>query len=118
RGALAAETADLVVIGGGIIGCATAYFAERAGLNTLVLEKRPALATLTTPVATGAFRLQFDNAEEVDLVRESVAFFDDLQRRVDIGLRHQGYLFVTRTPEGARAQGELVAAQRAWGLTD
>jgi len=52
------------------------------------------------------------------LVRESVAFFDDVHRRVDIGLRHQGYLFVTRTAEGARAQGELVAAQRAWGLTD
>ena len=69
-------------------------------------------------MATGAFRLQFDNLEEVDLVRESVAFFDDLQTRVDIGLRHQGYLFVTRTPEGARAQAELVAAQRGWGLTD
>jgi sarcosine oxidase subunit beta len=82
------------------------------------LEKRPALATLTTPVATGAFRLQFDNLEEVELVRESVAFFDELQSRVDIGLRHQGYLFVTRTPEGARAQSELVAAQRGWGLTD
>jgi sarcosine oxidase subunit beta len=47
-----------------------------------------------------------------------VAFFDDLQSRVDIGLRHQGYLFVTRTPEGARTQAELVAAQRGWGLTD
>jgi sarcosine oxidase subunit beta len=47
-----------------------------------------------------------------------VAFFDDLQPRVDIGLRHQGYLFVARTPDGARAQAELVAAQRGWGLTD
>jgi sarcosine oxidase, subunit beta len=69
-------------------------------------------------VATGAFRLQFDNPEEVELVRESIAFFDDLQQRVDVGLRHQGYLFVARTDEGARAQGELVAAQRRWGLTD
>ena len=62
--------------------------------------------------------MQFDNAEEVELVRESVAFFDDLQSRIDIGLRHQGYLFVSRTPEGARTQAELVAAQRDWGLTD
>jgi sarcosine oxidase subunit beta len=62
--------------------------------------------------------LQFDNVEEVELVRESVAFFDDLQSRVDIGLRHHGYLFVARTPEGARTQTELVAAQRRWGLTD
>ena len=83
-----------------------------------MLEKRPALATLTTPVATGAFRLQFDNVEEVELVRESVAFFDDLQQRLDIGLRHQGYLFVARTEEGALAQRNLVAAQRGWGLHD
>jgi sarcosine oxidase, subunit beta len=69
-------------------------------------------------VATGAFRLQFDNADEVELVRESVAFFDELQQRVDLGLKHQGYLFVTRTEAGARTQAELVAAQRRWGLTD
>lgn len=69
-------------------------------------------------MATGAFRLQFDNQEEVELVRESIAFFDDLQQRVDLGLRHQGYLFVARTDAGARAQRELVAAQRRWGLTD
>lgn len=69
-------------------------------------------------MATGAFRLQFDNAEEVALVRESIEFFDDLQQRVDIGLRHQGYLFVANTEEGARAQRSLVEAQRRWGLSD
>ncbi len=83
-----------------------------------MLEKRPALATLTTPVATGAFRLQFDNAEEVELVRESVEFFDDLQQRVDLGLRHQGYLFVARTEDGARRQAELVDSMRRWELDD
>ncbi|TMD23311.1 MAG: FAD-binding oxidoreductase [Chloroflexi bacterium] len=69
-------------------------------------------------MATGAFRLQFDNAEEVELVRESIAFFDELQQHADIGLYHQGYLFVARTDEGARMQAKLVAAQRQWGLTD
>ena len=93
-------------------------FAERAGLKTIVLEKRPALATLTTPVATGAFRLQFDNAEEVELVRESVAFFDEIHERVGLGLRHQGYLFAALTDEGGELQRQLVADQRTWGLND
>jgi sarcosine oxidase, subunit beta len=47
-----------------------------------------------------------------------VAFFDEVQARVDLGLRHQGYLFVARTDEGARAQRSLVEDQRGWGLRD
>ena len=35
-------TADVVIIGGGVIGCATAFFAARAGLRVLVLERRGA----------------------------------------------------------------------------
>jgi sarcosine oxidase subunit beta len=69
------RTADLVVVGGGVVGTATAFFAARAGLETVLLEKRPALGTLSTSAATGAFRLQFDNREELELVRESVTFF-------------------------------------------
>ena len=33
------RSADLVVIGGGIVGAATAYFAARAGLRTVLLER-------------------------------------------------------------------------------
>ena len=40
--------ADGVVIGGGIVGTATASYASRAGLRTLVLKKRDGLATVTT----------------------------------------------------------------------
>jgi sarcosine oxidase subunit beta len=112
-----------VIIGGGIIGCATAFFAQRAGLRTTLIEKRPALATLTTSVSAGAFRLQFDNQEEVELVRESVDFFDGFAERTglsdwDIQVRHQGYLFVTTTEAAARAQQEHATALRKWGLDD
>src|SRR5918997_4523755 len=87
------RSADLVVVGGGVIGCATAFFAARAGLEVVVLERRPALATLTTPASTGAFRLQFDNAEEIALVREGIELFDAFGDRTglegwDLGLRH------------------------------
>src|SRR3712207_2340961 len=70
------RAADLVVIGGGIVGAATAFFAARAGLRTVVLERRAALCTLTTPAATGAFRAQFDNPEEIALVQESINLFE------------------------------------------
>ena len=115
--------ADVVVIGGGVIGCATAFFAARAGLRVVVLERRPALCTLTTPVSTGAFRLQFDNPEEIELVREGVELFDAFAERTglqgwEIGLRHGGYLFCSLTDETVERSHRLVERQRTWGLTD
>jgi sarcosine oxidase subunit beta len=114
---------ELVVIGGGVVGCATAFFAARAGLEVLVVERRPALATLTTPASTGAFRLQFDNAEESAQVREGVALFDGFAERTgldgwNLGLRHGGYLFCSLTEATLERSRRLVARQREWGLTD
>ena len=90
-------TADLVVIGGGVVGAATAWQAARAGLRPVIVEARPALCTLTTPVAAGAFRLQFDNLEELTLVRESVDLFLHFEERTGqrayaLNVRQQGYL--------------------------
>lgn len=116
-------TADVIVIGGGVIGCATAFFAARAGLRVVVLERRAALGTLTTPVSTGAFRLQFDNAEEIEIVREGVELFDAFAERTgldgwDIGVNHGGYLFCSLTDATVDRARRLVEAQRAWGLDD
>src|ERR671929_2136249 len=100
------ETAELVVVGGGIVGAATAFFAARAGIDVVLLEARPALCTLTTPVSTGAFRLQFETREETELVRESVAIYERFeeatgQREYGAGVRAQGYLWLTTREETA-----------------
>src|SRR5215207_10819130 len=105
-------TADLVVVGAGIVGCATAFRAARAGFRTVVLDARPRPATLTTPAATGAFRLQFDNAEEVALVREGIELYADFAERAglpgyDVGFRPQGYLFCARDEGAATGQRDL-----------
>lgn len=117
------SSAELVVIGGGVVGCATAFFAARAGIDVLVLEKHAALATLTTPASTGAFRLQFDNAEEIAIVREGIELFDGFVERTgldgwDLGLRHGGYLFCSLTDATLERSRRLVERQRDWGLTD
>jgi sarcosine oxidase, subunit beta len=117
------ETADIVIIGGGVVGAATAYFAKRAGLRAVVLEKRPLLATLTTAAATGAFRAQFDNAEEIELIREGIDLFANFAEIAelpgyDIGIHQHGYLWIATTDQTARHQQALVQQQQAWGLAD
>ena len=114
---------DLLVVGGGIAGAATAYFAARAGLQVLVVERRAQLASLTTAAATGAFRLQHDNAEELALVREGIDLYLDFAERTglsgwDLGIRQQGYLFCARSAASAGRARELVALQRSFGLAD
>jgi sarcosine oxidase subunit beta len=116
-------SAELVIIGGGVIGAATAFFAALTGLKPLLLEARPALCTLTTPVAAGAFRLQFDNLEELELVRESAELFLNFQEvtgqdEYDLRLCQQGYLWLTTEQRNAERQRELVAQLHEWGQAD
>lgn len=117
------RSVDLVVVGGGVVGCGTAFFAARAGLRIAVLERRPLLATLTTAVSSGAFRLQFDNAEEIALVREGIRLFESFGERAglddwSIGLQRQGYLFGALTAGEVERARRLVGRQHEWGVTD
>lgn len=115
--------AGLVIIGAGVVGAATAFWAARAGLAPVVLEARPTPASLTTPASTGAFRLQFDNQEELELVRESVDLlfnFEEVTGQDSRPLRisQPGYLWATTSQTRAEEQRQLVALQHSWGQTD
>ena len=116
-------SADLVIVGGGVVGAATAFHAARAGIRPLIVESRPRLCTLTTPVAAGAFRLQFDNLEELDLVRESADLFLNFeeitaQRDYPLSVAQQGYLWLTTDESAVASQRALVEQLHAWGQTD
>jgi sarcosine oxidase subunit beta len=116
-------SADVVIVGGGAVGAATAFAAARAGLRPLLLERRQVLCSLTTAAATGAFRLQFEDRDEWLLVRDSVELFLNFaeitrQREYDPAVRQQGYLWLTTEQETAARQRDLVAVQRGWGQAD
>ncbi|MGE5140387.1 MAG: NAD(P)/FAD-dependent oxidoreductase [Rudaea sp.] len=114
---------DLIVVGGGVIGAASAFFAARAGFKTVLLEKRAALGTLTTSASLAAFRAQFSEPENIAMMLDSIAFFEDIRERTgladaDIQLVQQGYLFATIAANGLAQAGQRVALQRSLGLTD
>ena len=115
--------AELVIIGAGVVGAATAFWAARSGLSPVVLEARPVPASLTTPASTGAFRLQFDNVEETELVRKSLDLilnFSEVtgQDSGPLDIRRPGYLWATTDEDRAEEQRRLVALQHSWGQTD
>jgi sarcosine oxidase subunit beta len=117
------RTADLVIVGGGIAGAATAFHAARAGLRPVILERRPAVCTFTTAVAAGGFRLQLDDEEEFRLISESVELFLNFEEATgqdEYGpdSRQQGYLWATTEEGRAEQQRRMVEVQRGWGLSD
>ncbi len=116
-------TADVVVIGGGIVGAATAFYATREGLKTIVLEKREGLATLTTTVSLECFRAQFIEPENIAMMKASIEVFENFAEVVglegyDIGLHQRGYLFPAVEEEWAKELRERVDIQHRLGLGD
>lgn len=115
--------ADVVVIGGGIAGASDAFFLSRAGLSVVVLERGSQLAGLTTAQSVACFRAQWDDPDHAALVLPSIDFYGTFAEQVgldgwDIGIRRQGWLFVTGDQEGPAAVQAFVAEHRRLGIHD
>ena len=56
---------DVVIVGGGIIGTATAYFLSKEGRKVKVIERDPTYKTASFPLSLGGFRRQFFQTENI-----------------------------------------------------
>jgi sarcosine oxidase subunit beta len=115
--------ADVVIIGGGVLGAATAFHASRAGLQTVVLEMRDGLGTLTTAASEECCRAQFSEPENVAMMKASIEVFENFPEVIgipgyDISLHQQGYLFYTDDAEGPETLRAQVEHQQSIGLDD
>ena len=111
-------TKHVVVVGGGIVGCATAYFAARDGLRVTLLERRE-LAFGASGRNPGFVWLHCRNpgfALEVSL--RGRALYPELLEELPGGFefRPNGGLIYFNTPEQGTVFEEFVAARRAHGL--
>lgn len=113
------ETADVVIIGGGIIGLATAYHLVALGCrHVAVLEKEDAPVTGSTARSAGGIRLQFSTEVNIRLSRHSLEELKRFPARfgVDPGLRQHGYLFLLSDPADMAAFQTAVQLQRRLGV--
>ena len=115
--------ADAVVIGGGIVGTATAFWISRAGLDVVVVEMRDGLSTLTTPASAECFRAQFAEPAMAELAIPSIDMFENFAEVIgipgyNISIKQQGYLFLTDDPQTVADLKENVAQQHNLGVSD
>src|SRR5438874_2182761 len=94
------ESADVVIAGGGIMGCALAYQLAKRDVDVILLE-RDTLGSQSTGKCAGGVRQQFSMEANVRLQRLSVRLFGDFERETGqpADFRQIGYLFVLTLPQ-------------------
>jgi sarcosine oxidase subunit beta len=96
------ETADVVIIGGGIVGASVAYHLAEAGCtDVLILEREREQGLGSTGRATGGVRAQFSTSVNIRMSLYSIAFISHFEEATghSAGYVPAGYLFVA-TDEG------------------
>ncbi len=101
---------DLVVVGGGAVGLATAYEAANRGLNAVVVERRAFLHDDTASSgASRQFRLQYDDPAVSRLVLAAVPLWARLQERTAEQLNTRTGCLWFGDPLAPGAEGQIDA---------
>ena len=90
------QTAEVVIIGGGIVGSSIAFHLTAAGCNdVLVIERETAQGKGSTGKSMGGVRAQFSTPVNIQMSLYSIPFYADFEERLGhpSGYRPQGYLF-------------------------
>ncbi|ACR32200.1 NAD(P)/FAD-dependent oxidoreductase [Burkholderia glumae] len=113
----------IVVVGGGVIGSATAYFlrASDPSASVTVIERDPTYARSSSALSAASIRQQFSTPLSIRMSLFGITFLRELGERLavggerpSIGLHEGGYLFLA-TPAGEATLRENHALQLAEG---
>ena len=111
----------IVIVGGGAIGSAIAYFLtlQQPGLPVLVIERDPSYAQASSALSASSIRQQFSTAINIALSQFGIGFLRNLKTELavgndqpDIGLVEDGYLYLA-TQAGEAVLRDNHTLQRA-----
>lgn len=112
---------DLLIIGGGVMGLSIAYNLARnhpGALPRVAVVERSYLVSGASGRNGGGLRMQWGDAGNVALMRESIELCRHLAQELNINLwfRQGGYLFLARTESGERRLHRNVAVHEQVGV--
>ncbi len=114
------KTYDIVIVGGGIVGSASAYYLRKHGFagSIAILDKDTSWRQGCTALSAGGLRQQFSTPENIALSTFGIRLVKTLKQEfgpdADVGFKEQGYL-ICATAEGLPVLAENHAVQIANG---
>ncbi len=113
------HSADVVIIGGGIVGASIAYQLTKAGCrNVVILERESHQGKGSTGKSMGGVRAQFSTESSIRMSLYSIPFFRDFEQTMGhpSGYRAQGYLLLATSERHMGYLRSNVRIQTAAGL--
>jgi sarcosine oxidase subunit beta len=113
------KTADIVIIGGGVMGASAAYHLAKRGIkNVVLLEKEEFFGTGATGRCAGGVRYQFSTEINVRLSLESLPMIERFKEEIgqDVDYRQCGYLLVATNEKDAQVFKHNVELQNRLGV--
>lgn len=103
------QSANIAIIGGGIMGTSIAFHLAEAGVGDIVVIERDTLGSGSSAKPLGGVRATFSDPGNIQLGQRSLEAFERFHEvfKIDIGLQQVGYLFL------GRDETELVALESA-----
>jgi len=112
------KKADLVIIGGGVVGCSIAYNLAKLGAKNIILLEKNTLASGSTGRCGAGIRQQFGTKMNCILARESIKIFENLSQELeyDIELNQGGYLILAYTEKEVNQFKKNVALEQSLNI--
>ena len=113
------KSADIVIIGGGVMGASTAYhLAARGGLDILLLEREQFFGQGATGRCAGGVRYQFSTEVNIRLSLASLPMLERFRDEIgqEIDYRHCGYLMMLTRPDELEAFQAHLRLQHRLGV--
>jgi sarcosine oxidase subunit beta len=111
-------TSDVIIIGGGIIGAATAYYLSKHKIKTILVEKND-LASGTSGACDGCIFMQSKKpGRHLKLALQSAKLYQTLAEELqcDIGYKQSGGMILIEREEQIAAMRQFTKQQQSVGL--
>jgi len=112
------KTADVVIIGGGIVGLSIAYYLALKKAGTVVLFEKGQLGEGSTSRCVGGIRTQFSTEINIRFSLESLKTFEQFEEEFGVNpeFRRIGYLFLGTSDWEVEAFKESIRLQMKFGI--